>query len=42
MHAVQAGLTATAAQFPSLTAKLEHEEHFRPGKPTPTHRDGNL
>ncbi|MES2734784.1 MAG: GTP-binding protein [Verrucomicrobiota bacterium] len=42
MHAVQAGLTATAAQFPTLTAKLEHEEHFRPGKPTPTHRDGNL
>ena len=26
----------------SLTAKLEHLEHFRPGKPEPTHRVTNL
>ena len=32
LHAVQ-GLT------PTLTAQLHHLEHFRPGRPTPTHRD---
>ncbi|TDU68125.1 glyoxalase/bleomycin resistance protein/dioxygenase superfamily protein [Prosthecobacter fusiformis] len=39
MEAVKTGLEETTASFPTLTAKLEHEEHFRPGKPTPTHRD---
>jgi G3E family GTPase len=29
----------TLAAFPSLTAKQEHMESFRPGKPQPTHRD---
>ena len=29
-------------QVPGLQAKLEHLEKFRPGKPTPTHRVGNL
>jgi len=32
LHAVQ-GAT------PTLTARLQHLEHFRPGRPTPTHRD---
>jgi len=32
LHAVQ-GLT------PTLAAQLHHLEHFRPGRPTPTHRD---
>jgi hypothetical protein len=40
MEAVKAGVEATAAQFFGLKATLDHEEHFRPGKPTPTHRDG--
>lgn len=35
---VREGLTAAAKAFPSLTANLEHLEHFRPGKPSPTHR----
>lgn len=25
--------------FPGLGMTVEHEEHFRPGRPTPTHRD---
>jgi G3E family GTPase/catechol 2,3-dioxygenase-like lactoylglutathione lyase family enzyme len=40
MEAVKTGLGDTTATFPTLTATLEHEEHFRPGKPVPTHRDG--
>lgn len=40
MQAVQDGLSEATSAFPGLRAKLEHEEHFRPGKPTPTHRDG--
>jgi G3E family GTPase len=39
MQAVSDSLAATTPKFASLTATLEHEEHFRPGKPTPTHRD---
>jgi hypothetical protein len=39
MEAVKAGVEATSAQFFGLKATLDHEEHFRPGKPTPTHRD---
>jgi len=35
---VREALAATAAGFPTLQATLEHLEHFRPGKPTPTHR----
>ena len=35
--AVREGLEATAKKF-SLVATLDHLEHFRPGKPTPTHR----
>lgn len=37
-NAVREGLAAAATQFPGLTATLDHLEHFRPGKPTPTHR----
>ncbi len=37
-EAVRAGLAAAAAGFPTLRATLDHLEHFRPGKPTPTHR----
>ena len=36
--AVREGLSAAAGQFPKLQATLDHLEHFRPGKPTPTHR----
>ena len=40
--AVNRALADTAPQFSSLTLKLEHSEHFRPGKPQPTHRIANL
>ena len=26
--------------FPDVTATIDHEEHFQPGRPTPTYRDG--
>ncbi|MBI4324518.1 MAG: cobalamin biosynthesis protein P47K [Chloroflexi bacterium] len=35
---VREGLAAAAKKFPGLRATLDHLEHFRPGKPTPTHR----
>ena len=31
-------LEQTAAKYPGLETKLEHLEHFRPGRPVPTHR----
>ena len=37
--AVRDAVAEISAQFPGLHAQLEHHEHFRPGKPTPTHRD---
>ena len=37
-EAVSLGVESVAHKFPGLMAKLEHMEHFRPGKPTPTHR----
>jgi Ni2+-binding GTPase involved in maturation of urease and hydrogenase len=37
--ATRAAIAALPAQFPAITAQLEHLEHFRPGKPQPTHRD---
>ncbi len=37
--AVTAALRATAAAHPGLSLAIEHHEHFRPGRPTPTHRD---
>jgi G3E family GTPase len=36
--AVREGLAAAAKKFPTLHATLDHLEHFRPGKPAPTHR----
>jgi G3E family GTPase len=36
--AVREGLAAAAGKFPTLKAALDHLEHFRPGKPSPTHR----
>lgn len=35
---VREALVATTRIFPGLQATLDHLEHFRPGKPTPTHR----
>jgi len=31
-------LASASGRFPTLQARLEHLEHFRPGKPNPTHR----
>jgi G3E family GTPase len=36
--AVREGLAATKKKFPAVTATVDHLEHFRPGKPVPTHR----
>ena len=36
--ALREGLEAAAKKFPTLQATLDHLEHFRPGKPAPTHR----
>lgn len=38
-QAVSDALEVTTGEFPSLVATMDHEEHFRPGRPTPTHRD---
>jgi hypothetical protein len=35
---VREALLVAAKAFPTLKATLDHLEHFRPGKPTPTHR----
>lgn len=40
-EAVQSALAVTTASFPTLVATIDHQEHFRPGRPTPTHRDTN-
>ena len=37
--AVRAAVAALPPAFPGLTTQLDHLESFRPGKPTPTHRD---
>jgi hypothetical protein len=39
MESVKAALDQVKTNFFGLQATLEHEEHFRPGKPVPTHRD---
>lgn len=36
---VRDALYAVQGLTPTLTAQLHHLEHFRPGRPTPTHRD---
>lgn len=35
---VREALDVSVKAFPTLCATLEHLEHFRPGKPSPTHR----
>ena len=35
---VPSAVSEVAGHFGGLEAKLEHVEHFRPGKPQPTHR----
>lgn len=43
LHTTVNGAIAEAgAQFPGLTFRLEHSEHFCPGKPQPTHRLASL
>jgi len=37
--AVRAGLEEAVSGFAGLKFQWEHDEHFRPGKPVPTHRD---
>ena len=37
--AVHEAIADLPTQLPGLTARLDHLEFFRPGKPTPTHRD---
>ncbi|MBI2928874.1 MAG: cobalamin biosynthesis protein P47K [Verrucomicrobia bacterium] len=36
--AVEDALQSVSRAFPDLTTTLEHLEHFRPGRPVPTHR----
>jgi hypothetical protein len=36
---VRDSLQTVEGHFPTLSAQLQHLEHFRPGRPTPTHRD---
>jgi len=36
---VRDSLYAAQELTPGLTIQLQHLEHFRPGRPTPTHRD---
>lgn len=38
-EAVRSAVREIGSAFPEVHAQLEHHEHFRPGKPTPTHRD---
>ena len=40
--AVREGLAAVEEKFHALQATLDHLEHVRPGKPTPTHRVRDL
>ncbi|MEI6351194.1 MAG: GTP-binding protein [Verrucomicrobiota bacterium] len=35
---IRKSIAAAVSNFPTLKATLDHLEHFRPGKPTPTHR----
>jgi G3E family GTPase len=41
-NAVQAAFEHCRHENPQMTVTLEHLEHFRPGKPTPTHRIAHL
>lgn len=42
VESLKDGLKAVTPQFFGLNATLDHEEHFRPGKPVPTYRDGEM
>jgi hypothetical protein len=42
LAALKQALTDTNQEQAGLTLKLEHSEHFRPGKPQPTHRMTHL
>ena len=37
--AARASLEQVGSLFSGVTSKIDHEEHFQPGRPTPTHRD---
>ena len=37
-NAFEAGLATLSSLFPEAAFRLEHLEHFRPGRPRPTHR----
>ncbi len=37
-NAVESAVAALPASFPAIEGHVEHLEHFRPGKPQPTHR----
>ncbi len=39
--AVEAAVAALPGRHPGLAVRLDHVEHFRPGRPTPTHRVTN-
>jgi len=41
LSALKFALETVTTQFPGLSSSLDHQEHFRPGKPVPTHRDGD-
>jgi G3E family GTPase len=40
VSALKSSLESVGKDFPDLSSALDHEEHFRPGRPEPTHRDG--
>lgn len=40
LAALQNAVQTVAPSFPGLCITLEHKEHFRPGRPEPTYRDG--
>jgi Ni2+-binding GTPase involved in maturation of urease and hydrogenase len=37
-RSLEAGVLAVQRAFPGMSARIEHVEQFRPGRPTPTHR----
>lgn len=40
LSALKSALETVTVLFAGLSFSLDHQEHFRPGKPVPTHRDG--
>lgn len=40
LKAVKQSLVIAGEVYPGVESTLDHEEHFRPGKPEPTYRDG--